>query len=168
MRTISNCISFYFFSFNILVLLNYRNLISNFKVIIFRCGRLHSDKEHPNCQFGPGLVKYYPNVDTGFYPKSPPIKIDLRDQLARVPEHEFLTADAKVLRSSATIIYQIIHPVKFVLNVRDALGSTILLCSSIMLDIGSKNNFDDLFQNKKEIAKQILVLFYKWFFNSFS
>lgn len=134
-------------------------------MIIFRCGRLHSDKDHPNCRFGPGQVTYYPEIDTGFAPKTPPVKIDLRDQIAYVPEHEFLTSDAKVVRSSATIVYQIIHPVKFVLNVRDALGSTILLCSSIMLEIGSKNNFSDLFQNKRELSKEILVkCFFKVFF----
>lgn len=112
---------------------------------------------HPNGQFGPGEVKYFPKIDTGLTADSPPIKIDLRDQLSEIPAHEFLTADGKLVKSKASFVYQIIDPVKFLINVRDALGSTKQLCATIMLDIGSKNNFHDLFENKKRLAKEILV-----------
>ena len=136
-------------------------------VIFFRCGRIHSDDLHPRGHFGPGEVKYFPKIDTGAGPDTRPIVIDLRDLIERVPDHEFLTNDAKVVRSSAQIIYQIIDPVKYVINSRNPITSTKLLCATLMVELGSKNSFKDLFLNKKELANQILVsilLYFEIFF----
>jgi hypothetical protein len=60
------------------------------------------DQDHPDGIYGPGRVKYYPEID------STPILIPKYDDEKLLPEQELITGDMKQIRVRASYIYRIL------------------------------------------------------------
>ena len=60
------------------------------------------DSKHPNGEYGPGPVKYYPEIDSN------PILISCNDDSVFLPEEEMITADMKLVKVTPHYLYKII------------------------------------------------------------
>ncbi len=68
-----------------------------------------------------------------------------------------ITADLNFVGVKSIMIYQIIHPAKFLCNVVDGDTAIQLLCQAILRDVVGYNTFDFLRRNKRELAFQMEV-----------
>lgn len=123
----------------------------NQRAIIFRLGRIRMDQDHPDGIYGPGRVKYYPEID------STPILIPKYDDEKLLPEQELITGDMKQIRVRASYIYRILDPIKYYLNVRDALEATEQLMSALLRDVVGYHTYEVVKTDKKRFEEQLKI-----------
>ena len=68
-----------------------------------------------------------------------------------------ITADLNFVGVKSLMIYQIIHPAKFLCNVVDGETDIQLLCQAILRDVVGYNTFDFLRRNKREFRAAIFI-----------
>ena len=69
-----------------------------------------------------------------------------------------ITADMNFVGVKSIMIYQIIHPAKFLCNVVDGDKAIQILCQAILRDVVGYNSFQFLRTNKRELAFQMEVI----------
>ena len=102
-------------------------------------------------------VYYFPKIDSGPTPGSPPYKFDIRDNQLILPDQEYLTADMRIIKAGIKLYYNITSPADFFGNVRDALGSAKLMFYVKLRNMVTRNTFDELFHNKKQLSEELNV-----------
>lgn len=121
------------------------------RAIIFRLGRIRMDAKHPDGLYR-GRIKYYPEID------SKPILIPFNcDARMVLPEQEYITGDMKQIKVVVSYEYRILDPVKYFLNVRNALVAIEHLMGAFVRDVIGYHRYEELKKEKRKFEKHLQI-----------
>lgn len=119
------------------------NITTEFeRSIVFRCGRLVSNKT------GPGLVIVNPFIDSLS-------KVDLRVKSFEVPEQHILTSDSLSISVNGVVFFQIFDPIRSVVNVTNANHAVENLAQTSIRNLVGTHTLHEILHQKDQLSQRI-------------
>ncbi|CAN5880113.1 MAG: slipin family protein [Euzebyales bacterium] len=133
----------------VLIVLAIIGLISSIKIVqeyergvIFRLGRVIAGAK------GPGLFFIIPMIDKMQ-------KVNLQTVTMNVPQQDVITRDNVTVRVDAVVYFNVIEPVKAVVNVQNYLFATSQVCQTTLRSVCGTAELDELLAERERLNAEI-------------
>ena len=115
------------------------------RAIIWRLGRVH-----PKGIKGPGIVRYYKDIDE--------VQImSLQEAYFELKNREMLTLDMIAINVDLVVYYKVKVPVRAQICVVDYMKALKLLCTSLFRDAIGRHTFDELRSDRNKVKTRMMV-----------
>ena len=115
------------------------------RALVFRLGRVLEETR------GPGLVMIRPGIDRLR-------KVNLQIVTMPVPAQEGITRDNVTVRVDAVVYYNVIDPVRAVVNVQDYPFAVLQVAQTSLRSIIGKSELDDLLSNREKLNQGLELM----------
>jgi regulator of protease activity HflC (stomatin/prohibitin superfamily) len=113
--------------------------------VIFRLGRVIAGAK------GPGLFFIVPVIDKME-------KVNLQTVTMNVPQQDVITRDNVTVRVDAVVYFNVIEPVKSVINVQNYLFATSQVCQTTLRSVCGTAELDELLAERERLNAQIQTI----------
>ena len=113
--------------------------------VIFRLGRVIAGAK------GPGLFFIIPIVDRM-------VKVNLQTITVNVPSQEIITRDNVTVRVDAVAYFNVVEPVKAVVNIQDYFFGTSQVCQTTLRSVCGTAELDELLAERERLNSQIQTI----------
>jgi regulator of protease activity HflC (stomatin/prohibitin superfamily) len=113
--------------------------------VIFRLGRVLAGAK------GPGLFFIIPFIDRM-------VKVNLQTVTMNVPPQDVITRDNVTVRVDAVIYFQVVQPVRAVVEIQNYLLGTSQIAQTTLRSILGKAELDELLARREELNEQLQVV----------
>ncbi|CAN5310463.1 SPFH domain-containing protein [soil metagenome] len=113
--------------------------------VIFRLGRVIAGAK------GPGLFFIIPIIDRM-------VKVNLQTITVNVPSQEIITRDNVTVRVDAVAYFNVVEPVKAVVNIQDYFFGTSQVCQTTLRSVCGTAELDELLAERERLNSQIQTI----------
>jgi regulator of protease activity HflC (stomatin/prohibitin superfamily) len=127
----------------ILILLRAVRIVNEYeRGVIFRLGRVIAGAK------GPGLFFIIPFIDKM-------VKVNLQTVTQNVPSQDVITRDNVTVRVDAVVYFNVVAPVKAVVNIQNYLFGTSQVCQTTLRSVCGTADLDELLSERERLNSQI-------------